>query len=504
VSSLKNAERFRWHFAPAVPEAVRQQLSSGAWMATAQPLKRNRRRTVFRVAGDPGLIVKHDSPVGVVDRVKALWRKPGVREYEATRLGQERGLPVPRPIGYAVCGQETLFAVEELAGCEPLGAAWVRSAQDGPLRLRLLDGLAVFAQRFAAGGVRHRDLHAGNVLVRDSAQGATCWLIDLAGASAVPPGSALAPWDAVGWLTRLSPVLSVTEAATLLRAGGYLPATADPRTLWFGMLLDHARETARRWPGRRSRLLQQSSLCDLAAADGGQWHLYHPFALATASAARRAHEENVRAHALLKDDRKRRLSRVVVEGRSYIVKEFLRPGVGPWRSDRRAWLNLYRLRPYAHPACRCHAWLRQPGRGFLVLEDVGHENLLKALRRLPPLERRPLLRAAMELIGALHVRGTLPGDMKASNLVCCEPGDRRGRLCLVDADDVRFAVRLSTAQRARNLAQFLANLPATVGLREKLRAAVAYRGSTGLDRDGLRQVLSAMPGAAAAAAAGRS
>jgi hypothetical protein len=142
ASTCSTFEGFEWDFAPAAPEALCQRLSRGHWGAEAEVLKRNRRRTIYRVPGAPGLIIKHDRPPSLRDRLKSLWRHAGRREYEATLLGHERGLPLASPVGVARRGSETLYAALELAGCVTLREAWARAQSDSAWRERLLAGLA--------------------------------------------------------------------------------------------------------------------------------------------------------------------------------------------------------------------------------------------------------------------------------------------------------------------------------------------------------------------------
>jgi len=489
VPGAESFEGFRWRFAPDAPEAVCQRLDAGRWGPEATVLKRNRRRVIYRLPGAPGLILKHDRPPRLVDRVKGLWRHAGLREYEATVLARDRGLPVAAPVGFARRGGETLYAAVELAGCEKLRDAWERARHDPGWRERLLAGLAVFAGQFAAGCVKHPDMHTGNVLVRDDGSRAACFLVDLAGARALTPGARSSPWDTAGWLAHLAPTITQGEALRLLAAAGVAEAGDAGLALWLGLLRQKGREAARRWPGRRARLLADSSLCETAQTADGQWRLYRPFPLALAQQALGQHDAKVGAGTTLKDDRKRRLSRVSVDGQALVVKEFLLPGQGPWRPDRRSWLNHYRLSADAFPVCRCHAWLQGCGRGVLVLEDVGRVTLQQACLAVSPPERRRLLAATMRLLAYLHATGVVPRDMKATNVVVC-PGMAAARpVCLVDADAVRFDVRVGPAHRTTGLRQLIGNLPAGTGLREVLRALVGYRRASGISRQGLRLLL---------------
>ena len=500
TSPLKSPESFRWEFAPSAPSFLRQSLADGTWAASAVLIKRNRLRQVYRVPGSPGMVVKVHSPPGWFERLKARWRPSGRREYESSCLARDRGLAVPAPLGYGVRGVETLSAAVDVGVCDDLAAAWARVAGEPRGRARLLEALVVFARSYASAGLRHPDLHAGNILVADGPAGPRCVLVDLAG---VRPCRDRSAWAVAGWVTQLAPSLRRREVSALLSACGAVEPGGDAQGVYGDLLRRQARSAARRWPGRRRRLLEESSLCQCHRDPDGLWRLFRPFSLEAAREALRQHRAQVSAGRLLKDDRKRRLSRVEVGGVSYVVKEFLEPGRGPWRADRRSWLNHYRLAPGRFPVCRCHAWLAGRDGGVLVLEDVGARHLQAASGELPAPSRRPLLASAAQLLAALHSTGAVPHDLKATNFVEARHGEPRGAVCMVDADAVRFWGGVRPVERVRALGQFLGNLPAAVSRRERLRFAVEYRREAGLTPAVLRRLLAALPATSGAAVAAR-
>jgi hypothetical protein len=485
---LHRPEQFRWCFAPDAAQTARECLLAGRWVADATVLKQNRRRTVYRVAGTPGLIIKHDRPPRLWDWLKTGWRQPGQREYAAGRLAQARGLPVPTPVGYARRGGETLSVTLELAGTEKLRQAWLRAQVDPAWRGRLLLALATFARTFAAARVRHPDMHAGNILVADHGNAAACHLVDLVGARLLPAGAPFPLWDAVGWITQLASAIEPREVRALLAAAGVLPAGVDPLACWWDLVRQAGRSAAQRWPGRRVRLLQTSSLCEAVRTPAGLWRLLPPFRLESAQEALRQHDAQAAAapsHA----GQEPRTSRVTVGFNSFIVNEYQHQGWGLWRADRALWLNQYRLSPEGIRARRCHAWLQGPRRGILILEDTGGRTLYDATRAAPPADRRRLLTAAVRLLAALHTSGTLLRAGGAADFAVRSPGSGRGCVCLLSAAAARFDVDVRMADRAAALMQFYGSLPAEVRPREKLRLAVVYRRATGLDRARLRRLL---------------
>jgi len=163
---------------------------------------------------------------------------------------------------------------------------------------------------------------------------------------------------------------------------------------------------------------------------------------------------------LLKNDKKRRLSKVEVGGLRLIVKEYRRLSRwGRFSPDQRSWLGANRL----VGACPCLAWIRFPGESaYLLLEQVGEEDLFFQDKSLYRPFARELFRGAAGMLARLHTAGIYHADCKSSNFVAHRYEDGSFRLSLVDCDDVRCPWRLSLRMRAKNLAQFL-------GLEPKIR-----------------------------------
>jgi len=158
---------------------------------------------------------------------------------------------------------------------------------------------------------------------------------------------------------------------------------------------------------------------------------------------------------LLKCFAKRRISRVHVGGRSFIVKEFRKifkifDILSP---DRRTWLGINRLQG----ACPALVWIRSkcPYVGYILLEDGGVQDLMLRMDS-PMLPIGTLLfHAAGRIIARLHRAGVFHADCKASNFVARQLPDGHYAVTVIDCDDVRVMSRVPASKIARNLAQFL-------------------------------------------------
>jgi tRNA A-37 threonylcarbamoyl transferase component Bud32 len=104
----------------------------------------------------PRLFVKWSRPVTLHDRVRRrLAGGKGPREGRVLRALADRGIPVPRVLGFSDDGPDVLI-LEEIEALSPLPA--------GPAATRRqVEAVARLLGRAWRAGLRHRDLHRGNV-----------------------------------------------------------------------------------------------------------------------------------------------------------------------------------------------------------------------------------------------------------------------------------------------------------------------------------------------------
>jgi tRNA A-37 threonylcarbamoyl transferase component Bud32 len=509
---LQRLQDIRWTFADDASAAARTLLQSGSWREQACAIKRNARRTIYRVEATPPMLVKVHHPADVRDRVKSLWRKAGLREFAAARRVAAAGVPTAPVVGCGVSGAVSFFAAVELLGTVKLRDAWAACLLDPSRRSALLDAVSRFAARFAAAGIRHWDMHPGNILVREAEGVADCFLIDLVGAVVTGDPLRVSHWDAIGWLTHLAPQITSGEVAQVLRASGIAQTGDAAGTVWRSLVREFSRRAATRWRGRRARLLSRSSICRRHDTEDGRWLLLTPFPLAAAEQAISQHRSLVRDNRMLKTDVKRRLARVALDPwlkggtdagdphgasasdsrllprhlhqTSVVVKEFRRPKpLGRWAADCRSWFNHYRLAQLGLPATTALGWLKaRDGRGYVVLTDVGQVNLREALAEPERQDRRTLLAAAGRLVAWLHQRAVFHRDLKATNFVVSD--DPVFPVYLVDCDDVHFETRMTDDRRQRGLNQLLENLQDATDSDERNHLRQAYSTEMGAGTTG--------------------
>ena len=205
--------------------------------------------------------------------------------------------------------------------------------------------------------------------------------------------------------------------------------------------------------------------------DDGIWRLLNGFTLPMAREIINIHKKQCENGTWLKNDVKRRVSRVEFDGNSFIVKEFCKDHALPCLNHgRRTWTYSQKLTGLTAP---CLAWLHEnSGRGFIIFADLGnmdlyHAEQLQRIDELPAAYRR-----AGGILAELHAHGIYHADTKTVNFVI---NDRlkwlSSPVLIIDCDDVHFSRSISKSHKIKNLAQFLClmgNLPKE--LRNRLAA----------------------------------
>lgn len=485
---------FEWHYiSPDVEHDLASRLEGGRWKSDATLVKHNTQRTVYHAATDIGNVyIKYDHPTHPRTKVKRLWTSKAEREFTAALMLLEAGVPTARPLAWARSGTESLLVTEEIVG-EPLAEVWPRVRDAEEETFPFLVGLAGFIRTLLATHVVHPDMHAGNVLVTRKSAKPDFFLVDVYGVRTAPRLGRRERNRLLGWLVFLdNDFCDDTLLDFLIRAGiGRDPPSA--RRVWDDIVGDRVRRLRRKWPGRRRRLLQDSSVCAQHEGREGVWRVIRPFAVDRAKRAVEQHREQLEAgRNVLKVDRKRQLTRVVVDGESLVVKEFRRAGPrGRWAPDRRSWLNTYRLGMHGFRVAGCRAWCRtRAGAAYLVLQDAGESSLPEVLKQTGDSAcRRRLLIQAASVAASLHRQRIFHRDLKLSNFVVTGNAGAQVRLTLVDSDDVHFYCVTGAKRRARNLDQMLETLPENRASRDGPHLLSAYERAAGLNQAAMASVL---------------
>lgn len=396
-----------------------------AWLARpgqGEVVKENRVRAVYRWNG---LFIKRFKHPGLLQGLRGFLHDRARAEHDLLAALRRRGLEVPTPVAWARDGRETFVFTREIPGAKTL--------REVPLTRPLLREFAGFVRRVHDVGLRHDDLHVGNVLLA----GGKLWLIDVHRAALfreLTPAERLQSLAFV--VLSFYTLVSETDVLRFLRAyrDVDLPAIAQE--------FQAARE--RYWLDRQSRVRQAGS--DFERIDG--------------LTIRRPYSE-VDARRVLEAPPLR------------MVKEL--PGRRLWLSDARTfvkegardlWHNGFALETRGIPTPRLLASKGDRVAGEWIEGALPLWEHLKANG-----VSRDLLRTLARVVRRLHQRGVYHRDLKANNILV------RGKdVWIIDLDRVDFLRDLDREQRVWNLAQLNAAVGAPATKADRLRFFFAYAG----------------------------
>lgn len=494
------------------------------WQAESriELVKQAPHRSVFRIALAEGAVFVKHYPTGQWRaRLRQMVRPPKARlEWRRTLAASALELPTVEPIAVGErADAESYLITAEWPDAEPLdrsllrqAEAWARSYAS-QVRRRFARRLGHFIARLHEAGLRHHDLHAGNLMVRETDAGDD-WeltLIDL-------------------YAVRLGPPLGLDESLKNLALFGnwFWPrSTPSDRLRFWGAYL-RARRTLRldkeaakaaaaeleeaTWRRHRHVWLDRSRRC-LGAnrefrrlkAPGmvGQAVVGWPESCLDAwLQAPEAPLASVRA-TVLKASASSQVVKLPVDGadlaykRFAVVKRFER-WTQAWAGSpaRRSWHAAFMLLDAGVPTPRPVAFFEQRGLGwvgdsYLVAEHLNGAvplaDHVRGLDRLPPARRREgrrrLAGRAAHLLRRLHRYGLSHRDLKAANWLVVPARAVAGddRLYLIDLVGVTRQRRLADKRRAKDLARFALSFLAESTRTERLRFLQSYLGSAAAD-----------------------
>ena len=451
-------------------------------------VKDNPVRMAYRLAPDGAgtpVFVKRYKCRGFSDRFKyRLVASKARSEWDRLRLFAARGLPVPQPLAMREVRRrgalvDSQLVMEYLPDAPPL----IERYHDSPTAegRRLLRQAAGLVHRVHAARVFYRDLHAGNVLVRQVPGGSELILIDLHRAWVLPwlPGAAR-----VRDIAQFCNSLELSAADQLLFLEHYCSRPDTPRMHRLMELVSarRARLAAVRVCSRSKRCVKNSSVYEIARDLRSRYCGRRDFGRARAERLIAEHERT-RSHDPVKRASKSVLTRHAQPGGEPIcVKGY---GFNGWR---------YSLRTMPWRSRAMRSWRAASGllvRGidtplplallerrvgplvteafFLCrwLEDYQELNDYVRGRDWTCAERRAFARTFARYVRTMHRRGIYHADMKSDNIMV-RRHDRGWAFALVDLDRVYFHKRLTFRRRVNNLAQINASVAAVMSATDRM------------------------------------
>jgi tRNA A-37 threonylcarbamoyl transferase component Bud32 len=432
------------------------------------------RRRVFRIEGKPRLVVKHYVHRTLTKRLRMLFKgTPAMREWSRLEQARRVGLPVPQPYGYAqdrkIFPRQSVLVMEHIEGTIEVKKYLYGHPQTVPNnRWRVIHALAVLLRRAHDAGVRQRDLHLGNFLVRVGAVDLEIFLIDMAAVKFGASLTARMRWQDLAVLRGGTFAASATDALRFFR--GYLAApgklSADGRTLAWQLERAGWAHRLSLWRKRTKRPLANNRdfvRIDRKGFKGFAWReewaqKIDLFTQGPASLLARAN--------VVKDSRTTTVGMITVAGKDVFLKRYNCQGLGymiknAFRSSRakRVWKLSHNCRLRGVPVALPLAYLeRRQGRklvdSYLMTAAVRGPNLKELLAATwsTPRTKREWMGALARQMRRMHDRGMSHRDLKAENLIAQRSDQGQWKFYIVDFDGLRSR-SVSWRRRLKNIAR---------------------------------------------------
>ncbi|MFW6158114.1 MAG: lipopolysaccharide kinase InaA family protein [Planctomycetota bacterium] len=467
----------RWVAEPWLEGALRERIGPNLGrleQAGASLVKRSTTRAVYRLElGGRAVFVKHHLLRSLAERLKYLvLRSRAASEWAASRALAERGIPAARAVAVAerraagiLC--EAVLITEDIAGARPLSAVIGEDLGRAPTgesfrrKRRLLRAVAELVRQTHESDVFHRDLHGGNILVRNG----DLFLIDLHRVSLGPVSVSQRAANLGQLLAYLPGLLSPGDRMHVVRS--YLGddfAGASLHDLARAVGRHEVRFRERRYASRAKRCVKRSTRFRGGRIDGLRAHRRVDIPADQVVEAIRKHRTTDR---VLKQDHRSRVTVVDVAGRPVCVKEFIRPGLLQrlgalvcGSKARRAWLGAHALAVRGMGTPPPLAIAEAGGRSYFITEFVEGAAQFKhyVAERCRPGPGEParrwhrFVRRAAEFVRRLHDQRVYHRDLSAKNILVCQEDDD-WQFLLVDTSDVRRRRAPSLREKVRNLGQ---------------------------------------------------
>ena len=447
------------------------------WLRTgkATVVKQGPHRIVYRVALERGTFyVKHNLTPDRLTWLRQLVRTSKARrEYNSALEVAARGIPTALPLAWAQqrgfwSDGESLLITRSLDDTQPLNVfvhqilPSLPAQRQALVRRRLAEALGRFLARMHQAGIRHNDLHAGNLLIRlDANDALRLFLIDLNDVHFGPQLTWRQSFDNLVMLNhwfvmqaarsdRMRFLLSYLQARPLPL--GLQPDVRDPMVRWWARRLEKAtwHSLQRLWRRRDRRCLVDNRYYRRLGAGEVTGHAVTDL-------------DNDLANALVADPdapfrrtdalflKNATTAQVVeftglVNGRptQLVYKRFAPSKAStPWTSlvrtppALRSWQQGQGFRerglPTARPLLVLHRRRhRMLYEGYLLTAKIEHaqhmHDVLDSLQALSANERRRWIRLHVDLVAQavreLHARHLSQRDLKANNIMLTIPGHK--------------------------------------------------------------------------------
>ena len=481
----------QWHIRDNYKN-LEQFLQSDEWTKTAELVKRNQRRSVYRLnvpTCDKIIFIKHDHPKSLRNRVKSLWRYKGQDEYKTAVELQRRGVLTVPLIGWGEKDPDSYLVTENVSSAGSLEDVWELVKSRAASRDDFVENIAQFVGSLFRAGVMHYDLHPENMIIRRLRKSFDFCLVDFSNITLVSELTVVQRYPLIAWLRDFLGHLKKSEQAAILDAVHLLNPGVDLIHIRRTIIRYTASKSHESWSSRRKYYLGRSKKCQILQTANGKWVLLRPFSIDSAQSIIDTYlREKGATHQPLKNVQilKRR---VKVAGHFYIVQEFINSDrILFTKPDRQYWLMSHRLHTYGIPVVQPLVWFkRRLSSSIVILPDIEGTTLNKALTDAPAHARRKIVRKLAKLISALHQFQFTLNDSKPGNfIVTLHQSHKNIKLWIFDVYHVQWKEHLTSEMRFGILKDLVSTLQSIVNNRCLYEFLAEYKKEAPLSKQEMR------------------
>jgi len=473
-------DSIRWNLSPAGQEQLRlEDLNLAAHLEAkrASIVKHGQHRTVYRVELPSGVVYwKHCRLNGSRAWWREILRGPKAKlEFEKATELAERGIATIEPLAWGRFDQAwprgSFLITRALEGTVPLDDYLLRSEGDVFVEREYLRlPLPTFVAKLHAAGVTHPDLHPGNLLVRQDADGLNFFLIDVHDLELGPPLGYRARLRNLVLFNRWFQLRSTrSDRFRFWKAYSNSPSAREAaRTLELATQLSNSKL----WSSRDTRCLRVNR--HFRKERGPQSSGFAVREL-DATFTKTLVEDPDRPFSnpgvvLLKNSRSATVCLLDVPTstgtftmvyKRFRVTRWSDPLADLFRPSAalRSWLNGHGFRDRGLPTPRPSLMLHRKRLGFTTVgyllcdrvENFG--NLHDAIKKFDPSARWRLVETLARQVRLMHERGASHRDLKAANILVTPKADCQ----FIDLVGVRLRPRVSRRLRMRDLTRLNAS-----------------------------------------------
>lgn len=442
-------------------------------------IKQSAKRCV--ICSDDDIFVKEIRYSGRRSLLKTLAGGTACKEGKINLELARREVNVPQVIAYGAATrggllQRDLLLTRKVDAAVPLldYLADRHKSQPRSSKLALIEAFARFVRRLHDRGIRHNDLHVGNILVRENGKRLFFLLdVDRTVVHERPLNKAETIHNLALLLCTLRPYSSSLDRFHFMRFYSGLERLNTQAENIVAIKASALKISHHMWRAKSIRCLAGNS--HFLKSKSNHFTIYRtatPEVEKILRALLPDPDDLMARGIILKDGRTVKAAKIDIEGQAYFLKRY--NCKGNWYRFRnalrrsravRTWLAGWGMQVRGIPVpealiCLEERRKRLLERSYLLLQYVDAERLCDIWPQLDEFAKRRMLSQLAIILATLHQSGCHHGDLKWPNILVREVDGRR-QIVLSDLDGSRVNIRSATAKARKDIERFLKDLRQT-------------------------------------------